>query len=83
MGIRINGSTSGYTELTGPAVGGNSTSGIMLPSGTTAERPAGGSAGQVRFNTTTGQLEFGLQRISLLNGEMLEIHLNLILLLIS
>ena len=58
MGIRINGSTSGYTELTGPAAGGNSTAGIILPSGTTAERPASGSAGQVRFNTTTGQMEY-------------------------
>ena len=58
MGIRINGSTSGYTELTGPAVGGNSTSGIILPSGTTAERPASGQAGQIRFNTTTGEMEF-------------------------
>ena len=58
MGIRINGSTSGYTEINAPAEGGNSTAGIILPSGTTAERPASGSAGQIRFNTDTGELEF-------------------------
>ena len=58
MGIRINGSTSGYTEIDAPAVGGNSTAGIILPSGTTAERPASGQAGQIRFNTTTGEMEF-------------------------
>ena len=58
MGIRINGSTSGYTEIDAPAEGGNSTAGIILPAGTTADRPASGQAGQVRFNTTTGQLEY-------------------------
>ena len=61
MGIRINGSTSGYTELNGPAEGGNSTSGIILPSGTTAERPASGQAGQIRFNTDTGEWNFTLR----------------------
>ena len=58
MGIRINGSTSGYTEIDAPAEGGNSTAGIILPSGSTTDRPASGQAGQVRFNTTTGQLEY-------------------------
>ena len=58
MGIRINGSTSGYTEIDAPAEGGNSTAGIILPAGTTAERPASGQAGQMRFNTTTGQFEY-------------------------
>ena len=58
MGIRINGSTSGYTEIDAPAEGGNSTAGIILPSGSTADRPASGQAGQVRFNTTTGQMEY-------------------------
>ena len=38
--------------------GGNSTSGIILQPGTTFERPASGQAGQIRFNTTTGEMEF-------------------------
>lgn len=58
MTLRLNGSTSGYTEITSPAVGGNSTAGIVLPAGSTTDRPATGEEGQVRFNTTTGRLEF-------------------------
>lgn len=33
------------------------TAGIILPKGTTAEQPGVGVAGQLRFNTTTGQIE--------------------------
>ena len=58
MAIRINGSTSGYTEINAPAEGGNSTAGIILPSGSTTDRPASGSAGQIRFNTDTGKMEY-------------------------
>ncbi|GIV41739.1 MAG: hypothetical protein KatS3mg034_1049 [Vicingaceae bacterium] len=36
----------------------NSTSGLALPSGTTAQQPAGAPAGTIRYNTTTGTVEF-------------------------
>ena len=58
MTLRLNGSTSGYTEITGAPVGGNSTAGIVLPSGSTSDRPTTASAGQIRFNTTTGKFEY-------------------------
>lgn len=35
----------------------SATGGMLLPSGTTAQRPASPVAGQIRFNTTTGAVE--------------------------
>jgi len=35
----------------------SSTGGLFLPTGTTAQRPASPSTGQIRFNTTTGSVE--------------------------
>jgi hypothetical protein len=35
----------------------NDTTGLEIPKGTTAERPASGNAGSLRFNTTIGALE--------------------------
>lgn len=35
----------------------SSTGGLFLPIGTTAQRPASPSTGQMRFNTTTGLVE--------------------------
>ena len=50
MPVRLNGSTSGYTELTAPAVAGNNS--IALPTGN-------GSANQIlRNGATAGSLEF-------------------------
>jgi len=52
MSIRLNGSTSGYTEIDAPAVAGNNN--IKLPTGN-------GSAHQVLKNSATaGELAFGL-----------------------
>jgi hypothetical protein len=36
----------------------NGTGGLIIPSGTTAQRPASSSPGQLRFNTNIGALEF-------------------------
>ena len=36
---------------------GSNTGGFIIPSGTTAQRPASASAGMIRYNTTTGSLE--------------------------
>ena len=50
MTIRLNGSTSGYTQLDSPAVGGNNT--LLLPAGN-------GTANQIlRNGATAGSLEF-------------------------
>ena len=50
MTIRLNGSTSGYTQLDSPAVGGNNT--LLLPAGN-------GTANQIlRNGGTAGSLEF-------------------------
>ena len=50
MTIRLNGSTSGYTQLDSPAVGGNNT--LFLPAGN-------GTANQIlRNGATAGSLEF-------------------------
>lgn len=35
----------------------SATGGMVLPSGTTAQRPASPITGQMRFNTTTGSVE--------------------------
>jgi len=35
----------------------SSTGGLFLPVGTTAQRPASPSTGQMRFNSTTGSVE--------------------------
>jgi hypothetical protein len=35
----------------------SSTGGLYLPVGTTAQRPASPTTGQMRFNTTTGSVE--------------------------
>jgi len=52
MTLRLNGSTSGYTEIDCPSVGGNNT--LVLPTGN-------GSAHQVLKNgATAGSLSFGL-----------------------
>jgi hypothetical protein len=52
MTLRLNGSTSGFTEIDAPAVAGNNN--IKLPTGN-------GSAHQVlKNNTTAGELVFGL-----------------------
>ena len=74
MPIRLNGSTSGRIEIDAPAVAGTTditlpaTAGeilvgtangsVNLPTGTTAQRPASPQAGAMRFNTTTGQVEY-------------------------
>ena len=55
MGIRINGSTSGYTELTAPAVANNTT--FTLPDST-------GSADQVLTTDGSGGLSFTTLQIS-------------------
>ena len=56
MTIRLNGSTSGYTEIDAPAVAGNNS--IALPAGN-------GSAFQVlRNGTTAGSLEFADKLVS-------------------
>ena len=73
MGIRINGSSGGYVEIDvpanpsnrnitlpdtdGEALVGTTNGSVVLPSGTTAQRPTG-AAGQIRFNTDTGEMEF-------------------------
>jgi hypothetical protein len=36
----------------------NGTGGLIIPTGTTAQRPASSSPGQLRYNTTIGALEF-------------------------
>jgi len=46
------------TNPIGDAVKGSTNIGVLLPAGTTAERPVTGVAGQLRFNTTLAKLEF-------------------------
>ena len=50
MTIRLNGSTSGYTQLDSPAVGGNNT--LLLPTGN-------GTSGQVLTTNGSGALSWG------------------------
>jgi len=46
------------TQTTNVLASFNSTTSILAPRGTTGQRPGTGVAGMVRFNTTTGKLEF-------------------------
>ena len=73
MGIRINGSSGGYVEIgvpanpsnrnitlpdtDGEALVGTTNGAVELPSGNTLQRPTG-AAGQIRFNTDTGKMEY-------------------------
>lgn len=73
MGIRINGSSGGYVEIgvpanpsnrnitlpdtDGEALVGTTNGAVVLPSGNTLQRPTG-AAGQIRFNTDTGKMEY-------------------------
>ena len=73
MGIRINGSSGGYVEIgvpanpsnrnvtlpdtDGEALVGTTNGAVEIPSGTTLQRPTG-AAGQIRFNTDTGVVEY-------------------------
>ena len=55
---------AGTTNITLPAtageilVGGTDGGSVHLPAGTTAQRPTDAQAGDMRFNTTTGQVEY-------------------------
>ena len=46
------------TNVIGDSVKGSSNVGMLIPTGTTAERPTTGVAGQLRLNTTLNRLEF-------------------------
>jgi len=49
-----------YPDSTTAATGGNvtATGAWTIPTGTTAQRPSSPATGMMRFNTTTGLLEF-------------------------
>ena len=46
------------TNVVGDSVKGSSNVAMLIPTGTTAERPTTGVAGQLRLNTTNNKLEF-------------------------
>ena len=46
------------TNVVGDSIKGSSNVGMLIPTGTTAERPTTGVAGQLRLNTTSNKLEF-------------------------
>ena len=46
------------TNVVGDSIKGSSNVAMLIPTGTTAERPTTGVAGQLRLNTTNNKLEF-------------------------
>ena len=46
------------TNVVGDSIKGSSNVAMLIPAGTTAERPTTGVAGQLRLNTTSNKLEF-------------------------
>lgn len=57
----LNGDAVNYSQFTTPTFTGNvtctSTGYVLIPAGTTAERPVSPANGQIRYNTTYGQFE--------------------------